>query len=263
MTIASFIAPEAFELDALAPDSRLRITPTPELRKHLKAQRIHVGQSIRLVDGYGDFMICELLEPLDKNYTSLTLNILEQGSEIEALQLILVQGISATDRMDLSLRQACELGVSEIVPLMSQRSKVRLDVCDYEPKQQRWQRIVAAACEQSGRATLPLVHQPVNLEQALALAAKCDTLICPWEEADGNSLSSAIERSRGQHDGSLTSAAVFIGPEGGFEASEVELMREHGAEAITLGQTILRTETASTVALALVTYTLGGLGADG
>jgi RsmE family RNA methyltransferase len=328
MSIPNFIAPEAFVEQTSLGAEVLQVEPAAGLRKHLKAQRISIGEQIRLVDGAGNFMVCKIIEPLDKKYSVINVEILEQGSEITTLKIALIQGISAAERMDLSVRQACELGVSEIIPLLSQRVKVRISATDANAKQARWQRVASAACEQSGRATVPTVHKPVNLKQALRAVAGYDVVICPWEDARAGSLGSALEEARARHCGldmrashlsnvatrhsvldtesnqssntadkphnildsgirqndemvserhsvldtesnqsitasnPLKSAAVIIGPEGGFATDEIAIMQASGTKIITLGSTILRTETASTVALALVTYALGGLGAN-
>ena len=109
--------------------------------------------------------------------------------------------------------------------------------------------------------TVPDISEPVELEQALALLSGYDVLICCWEEPGGFSIRDALKNSLTS--GTYPKVALFVGPEGGFSASEVDFIRQHGALVVTLGITFLRTETAAAVASALVLYELGHLGSGG
>jgi 16S rRNA (uracil1498-N3)-methyltransferase len=200
-----------------------------------------------------------------------------------------VQGISATDRMDQTIRQTTELGIRRIIPLESERSTVRLDDEARAAKRRRWERVARGAAEQSGQLVLPAIEMPCALPEALALLVTlgCEGLVFFWEEPGGLSLGEALEqlglvRERPATDGQLRlesqpvfqheaqpepqparqpRLAVFIGPEGGFSEAEATLIRAQGAQVATLGATILRTETAAVVACALILHQLGGLGA--
>jgi len=169
----------------------------------------------------------------------------------------LVQGICKGEKMDLVVRQATELGVERVVPLQSARGVVRLDDAKREARRERWQRIAAEASKQSQQVRVPVIAPVTDLvELEAALAEFTHTLVC-WEEASGVGVGDALS------DLGATTAdaiAVIVGPEGGFSAEEVDTLVAWGATPVSLGETVLRTETAGTVASALVIYTLGGLG---
>ena len=161
-------------------------------------------------------------------------------------------GLTKEPRFAVLLEKATELGVAEIVPVVTRRSVVR--PWKEGAKQERWRRIVIEATEQCERARPPRLHTPLPLPQALRLA---DGLrVVPWEEEQSLGLRQLL---RG-----LTEAprqvSVLVGPEGGLEPQEVEMARGAGFAVVTLGPRILRAETAAIVACALVMHELGELG---
>lgn len=129
---------------------------------------------------------------------------------------------------------------------------VRLDAKKAEKKTVRWNEIAKASAKQCGRSRIPLVHQVMSFDEALLRAGEMDVLLIPYERAEGmEDTRRAVERILpGQ------SVGIFIGPEGGFEESEVELAVSKGASPITLGKRILRTETAGLVILSILLYHL-------
>jgi 16S rRNA (uracil1498-N3)-methyltransferase len=163
--------------------------------------------------------------------------------------------------MDLTVRQATELGLARIIPLESEYSTVRLEGAAREAKRRRWQRIARSAIEQSGRLSLPIIEAPLELEGALGLVGDCGPLLFFWEEPGGSALDDVLAATREEDGAAVSEAVILIGPEGGFSATEAELVQMAGAHTVTLGDAILRTETAALVASALVLYRLGGLGA--
>jgi 16S rRNA (uracil1498-N3)-methyltransferase len=174
--------------------------------------------------------------------------------------LTLVQGVSKGERMEQAIRQTTEIGVTRIIPLLSERVIVRLGQDDARKKRDRWHRIARSAAEQAGRNAVPQLTLPVDLEGSLAACADCDGIICAWEESSEASLHTAVEAIRSRSNKPLPHIALYIGPEGGFSGSEVERLRAAGALVVSLGPTILRTETAGLVASALLLHELGGLG---
>ncbi len=186
--------------------------------------------------------------------------------EVERVpRLTLVQGVSRGERMTLSVRQATELGVCRIIPFLSERSVVRIAAGERATKGERFRKVAVSAAKQSGRAVLPAVDDPCGLAEVVAALAGFDRVVVAWEEADvdsnGRSLSVADALAGCDCNSQV---AVVIGPEGGLSPAEVAALRElPGCRVVTLGSLILRTETASTVAVALASFVLGGLGADG
>lgn len=157
-----------------------------------------------------------------------------------------------SDKMELIIQKAVELGVHTIVPVSTDRTVVKLDAKKEANKRKRWMSISESAAKQSGRLRIPEVTQVVSFKEALEMAGKMDVRLIPYELAEG------MEKTREVMSGIQPgqSVAVFIGPEGGFESSEIEKAREIGVQSITLGKRILRTETAGLVTLAMLVYNL-------
>ena len=154
--------------------------------------------------------------------------------------------------MEMIVQKAVELGVYEIIPVATKRAVVKLDDKKAAKKVERWQAISEGGAKQSGRNVIPEVKQVMSFKEALQYAKELDVLLVPYELAEGmaetKSIISAIKPGQ--------SVGFFIGPEGGFETSEVELAIENGAKAITLGKRILRTETAGLTTLSILMYHL-------
>ena len=163
------------------------------------------------------------------------------------LLLTLAQGVSRGERMDLVIQKATELGVHRIVPLLTERSIVKLDAHQSERKRQHWRGITIAACEQCGRNTLPHLDAPTTLYDFLRNAPTTATrvLLSP----DGTTRVRDLSNSR-----ALT---ILIGPEGGLAENEREAATSSGFERVSLGPRILRTETAAIAALASLQAQLG------
>ena len=154
--------------------------------------------------------------------------------------------------MELVIQKAVELGAFAVVPVAAKRCVVKLDAKKEANKRKRWMSISESAAKQSGRLRIPEVTQVVSFKEALEMAGKMDVRLIPYELAEGMEKTRAIMSSiqPGQ------SVAVFIGPEGGFESSEIEKAMEIGVQPVTLGKRILRTETAGLVTLAMLVYNL-------
>lgn len=168
------------------------------------------------------------------------------------LKTHLAIGISKGERFDLVLQKATELGVSEITPLLTERTEVRLNQEREEKIQQRWQKIIINACEQSYRNHLPNLNAPLEFSTLLAQEASEQKLILhPSQE---NTQLSVWDQSN-----QPKSVCLLIGPEGGFSDHEVSQARKHHFTPLTLGPRILRTETAPLAALSVVQMWWGDL----
>jgi 16S rRNA (uracil1498-N3)-methyltransferase len=157
------------------------------------------------------------------------------------LQITLAQSVSKGERMDFALQKAVELGVADIVPLLTARSVVRVDEERREKKQEHWQGVINAAAEQCGRTRLPRLQSLLRLDRWLAQvpARTLKLTLSPQATTTLNQLSHAGEP-----------IALLVGPEGGFSDAEVALAAGHGFHSVTLGPRVLRTETAGVAALA-------------
>jgi 16S rRNA (uracil1498-N3)-methyltransferase len=168
------------------------------------------------------------------------------------LAITLVQGIARTERMDLVVQKATELGVAAIVPVATVRSVAKLDADGRLRKSAHWRGIVVAACEQCGRARLPRLAEPTTLESWLAAPADAGTrrlLLAPDAEQ------SLIISARG-----AASVELLVGPEGGLTEDERIAAERAGYRAGRLGPRILRSETAALAALAVLQASAGDLG---
>jgi 16S rRNA (uracil1498-N3)-methyltransferase len=168
--------------------------------------------------------------------------------------IVLHQSLIRANRFDLVLEKGTEIGVSRFVPVIAGRSQTQGDGEPASPRGGRWERVVVEAAEQCGRGRLPSVDPPRSFEDAIRQARGLKLL--PYEGERRRGLGAFV---RG-----LTKrpeiVSLFIGPEGGFEDGEVTLAREAGAEIVSLGSRILRSETAAIVAVALTLDALGEMG---
>ena len=238
------------EEPAMGADS---ITITGGDVNHIKnVLRMSVGDKICVINGQNNKeYYCEITalgnDAVDTRICEIRESDQELGNEI-----VLFQGLPKSDKMELIIQKAVELGVHTIVPVSTDRTVVKLDAKKEANKRKRWMSISESAAKQSGRLRIPEVTQVVSFQEALEMAGKMDVRLIPYELAEGMEKTREIMSSiqPGQ------SVAVFIGPEGGFESSEIEKAMETGVQPVTLGKRILRTETAGLVTLAMLVYNL-------
>ena len=175
----------------------------------------------------------------------------EDGVELPS-QVYLFQGLPKADKMELIIQKAVELGVHAVVPVAAKRCVVKLDDKKAKSKITRWKGIAEAAAKQSKRRIVPEVTEVMSFKEALKYVEDFEIKLIPYELAEDMSKTKEIINSLqpGQR------VAIFIGPEGGFEESEVQLAMEMGVEPITLGKRILRTETVGFTVLSWIMYQL-------
>lgn len=169
-------------------------------------------------------------------------------------RLRLVQALTKGDKLEWILEKGTELGVDAFAPLTTERTVGRVPADRLDARLERWKKIVTAAARQCGRADLPVVAAPVGLDRALEALAPGDLALVPWEAAQGTTLKDALGawRKKGSTDGKTIH--VIIGPEGGLAPAEVERAKARGAVPVTLGQRILRTETAGLAVASGILY---------
>jgi 16S rRNA (uracil1498-N3)-methyltransferase len=220
--------------------------------QHLvRVLRLGPGDAIRLFDGQG-LEFEARLEAVGRRSAQVRIGTGSPASVESPLEVILAQAISRGDRMDYALQKAAELGVSEIVPIVSARSRIPTDSDRIQRKRTHWQGVIAAACEQSGRAYIPPLQAvrtlPDWLEAGL-LAGVQGLVLDPGAEAGLND----CPRPQGP-------VAVLIGPESGLTDDELAQARGRGLRPVRLGPRILRTETAGVAVLAALQVLWGDLG---
>lgn len=167
------------------------------------------------------------------------------------IRLTLYQSVMKRDRFEWILQKCTEVGVTQFVPVFTSRSIGQGAKTISPGKQERWQRIIAEAAEQSRRGRIPLLVPAMTFTEAVDSLDDGQLALLPWEQAGDNGLKDALP---GRKPDSLS---LFIGPEGGFSEEEVAYARERGIIPVSLGRRILRAETAAVVATAMVLYELG------
>jgi 16S rRNA (uracil1498-N3)-methyltransferase len=158
----------------------------------------------------------------------------------------------------LAIQKCTELGAIRFVPVTSERVQGGNTGTPSPKRLERWQRIAIEAAEQSGRAIVPTIESPMSVLEAVKQASETQPVLCMWEEVSDQSrpLSAAL-RSLGADS---TEIAALIGPPGGFTEEEVTAIQEVGADLVTLGPRVLRSETAAVVVISAILYELGDLG---
>lgn len=170
------------------------------------------------------------------------------------LDFYLLQGLAKGERMELVIQKGVELGVKGIIPVSCRYSVVQLSGKKAEDRRQRWQKIAQSAAKQCGRLVVPDVYPISTLAEAFALLPPETKIVMPWERTVDVPLSDVL------HKPAPKKAALVIGPEGGFSLEEAEFAVSQGASLVTLGERILRTETAAIATMAIVMYQWGDLG---
>jgi len=227
----------------------------PEKLSHQVKDVLHltIGEQLILLDNSGDEVLCSIVK---SGRAGIEVELLERytGKRESPIRIILCQGLLKSARFEWILEKGTELGVATFLPILCRRSMSGLEDAGAN-KIQRWQRIVQEATEQCGRARMPELLPIRSLAHALAHIP-----LGAWEEEQGLSLRDALRnaivaRNEATSCGPFT-VVLFIGPEGGLLAEEVELARSHGVQPVMLGPYILRAETAALTAIANVMYEL-------
>ena len=200
--------------------------------------RMKIGEEL-LISVKGDWDYLCKIEEIENDRVNLKL--LESMEQRELpIKLTLLQGIPKSDKLEMIIQKATELGVSNIIPVKTNRVVVKIDEKKTQAKVNRWNAIAQSAAKQSKRSIIPKVLNPQTIDNALEIVKDYGVKLLPYENADGIKKTKDILNSLD----SKNNIAVFIGPEGGFEEAEVKKSTDSGFEVITLGKRILRTETA-------------------
>ena len=217
--------------------------------KHIKTVlRSKIGEKIVICDKNGLDYLCELVS-LNSEVTAKIINKTENISEPKT-KITLFQGLPKADKMELIIQKSVELGINSIVPIKTSRTIVKLEN-NADKKLQRWQKISEAAAKQSERGKIPKIENILNFKEAIKYAIlNFDDVIIAYENEHKNRIREFISNFSGK------SIAVFVGAEGGFEEDEIEYAKENNVKIITLGNRILRTETAGFTILTILLYEL-------
>ena len=217
---------------------------------HIKnVVRLKAGDKILISSGDNYDYNCTISE-MTADYIRADIDsVNEKGNELK-IDITLYQGLPKSDKMELIIQKAVELGCNRIVPVAMKRSVVKLDDKKAKSKVERSNNIALSAAKQSKRSIIPVVSEPMSYKAAIEEAAGDGTIILPYESAEGMKYTREIISSIKTGD----KISIFIGPEGGFDLEEIGLARDKDAKIITLGKRILRTETAGMVMLSILMY---------
>ena len=242
--------PNFFIKNSQIKDNRIEITG--ELLKHLRdSLRIKIGERIVFVDEDKNRYLVAVTHA---GKDSITGNIIDKTVLIRkhGVSINLVQAIPKGPKFDYIIQKSTELGVSAITPVISERCVVRPEKEQAQAKLLRWRRIALEAAQQSNRRDVPEIKTPVTFTEFLTSYGKVDLKILLWEGEKEHGIKDILKNTK-----DVKSVAVVIGPEGGFSENEVKIAVEKGFTSVSLGESILRTETAPIVILSIILYELG------
>jgi 16S rRNA (uracil1498-N3)-methyltransferase len=233
-------------LEPLTVDARFAL-PEGAARHVGQVLRMRPGELITLFNGAGGEYDA-VIETVEKRAVQVRVESYREVERESPLAMTLAQCVSKGERMDYTIQKAVELGVAAIVPLLSERSVVKLDEERWEKKLEHWRGVVISACEQSGRTRVPHVFPVQKLEAWLATAQGPRLVLAPGGHHSLRQLPPA------------QAATLLVGPEGGLSDQEIALAVHKGFTAVGLGPRVLRTETAGVAALAALQALWGDLG---
>jgi 16S rRNA (uracil1498-N3)-methyltransferase len=220
---------------------------------HIKdVLRMKAGDKLELLDGTGKIYRAKIAEIKKDRVICHIIESRTQKTESGA-RVTIAQCLPKAKKMDLIIQKCTELGVHRIIPTLSERSIAKAE------KIERWKKIAKEASEQSGRASIPEISPLTRFEDVLKLKHQYDLALIPWELEKSTTLKKVLTTPPSSFGLRRTShqpnhLLVVIGPEGGFSREEIELARKAGFKSISLGKTILRTETAGMAIMAMLAY---------
>lgn len=233
-----------------------------DLHHMMKVLRLKEGDEVDISDGVRwEYRAC--IESLNREEAELKILDKQAFASEPSVEVTLFQGIPKQGKMETIIQKCVELGVYEIVPVFMDRTVV-VDRGNFGKKIQRWNRVSAEAVKQCRRGIVPQVAEPVKTEELLRdrtgsgtpdLFEDFDLVLFPYENEKGTTIKEVL-RAATAADSRPKRIAVMIGPEGGFSDEEANAIVAAGGKSVSLGKTILRTETAGMTALAMIMYEL-------
>lgn len=224
------------------------------IKKVLRAKQ---GDELQICNSQnGENFLCEI-QDLEKD--NIICKIKQKIKEhVESnIDITVFQGLPKSDKMEYIIQKSVELGVHDITPVEMKRCVVKLDEKDKIKKIARWQKISEVAAKQCGRDIIPKINNVINIQNICNLIPKFDILLVAYENERKNALKENLIKCKDHYsENKKIKIGVVIGPEGGLEEKDVELLKDNGAKIITLGKRILRTETVALSILSIIMYEL-------
>jgi 16S rRNA (uracil1498-N3)-methyltransferase len=219
-----------------------------------KVLRLRQNDQIQVCGKGGNEFICSISE-ISKQEVICRINDSYPNKAEANIEITLFQGIPKSQKMDLIIQKCVEIGVVNIIPVITKRVVIKIDDRDITPKLERWRRISEEAAKQSDRGFIPKVFEPITFDTALSNLKAMDLGIIPYENEKQTGLKSLLKEKTG-----VKKIGIFIGPEGGFDSEEIDKCLKNNLYPVTLGPRILRTETAGFVAATIILYEIGDMG---
>lgn len=231
-------------------DQYIRITDKNDIKHLAKVLRLKEGDEIDVSDGWEWEYRGEILSIAEDEVLLQIVDKQKFAREPE-LEVTLFQGVPKAGKMETIIQKCVELGVHAIVPVFMERTVV-VEKGNFVKKLERWQKVSDEAVKQCKRGLIPQIGQQLKFGEMIEVLGNYDLILFPYENEEGHSIKDCLhgltERPK--------TVAIVIGPEGGFSDTEAEAMDQAGSARVTLGKTILRTETAGMAALAMTMYEL-------
>ena len=235
-----FVSPDAVGAGTI------QIDDPQDLRHMKKALRMKVGDEVDVSDSER-WEYRARIDELEDDAAVLTILDKQAFAREPSTKITLFQGIPKQGKMETIVQKCVELGVTRIVPVFMDRTVV-VDRGKMDKKTARWQKVAEEAAKQCRRGVIPQVDLPVNMDRVGEHLGEYDLVLLPYENEENITIRDVL---RDAPEGDI---ALLIGPEGGFSEEEVEMVTEAGGRRVSLGRTILRTETAGPAALAMILY---------
>ncbi|MGI6123866.1 MAG: 16S rRNA (uracil(1498)-N(3))-methyltransferase [Acetivibrionales bacterium] len=222
--------------------------------KHLRqVLRIEPGDTVFVFDGSGIEYEAIILS-MDKFRAIAQIKATFQNEAEPQTHVTLFQGVLKGEKMDLIIQKGVELGVHRIVPVITNRTVVKLNKKDSEKKAERWSKIAREAAKQCRRAYVPEVTEPISFDESLLKAKEFGATLFLYENEGKKCLKETLKCYTINK---IEDISLFVGPEGGFTLQEVENCKDLGYDIVGLGKRILRAETAAISVLSIIMYEMG------
>ena len=225
-----------------------------------KVLRAKIGDELQICNSQnGENFLCDIKEIENEKILCKIKQKIEEKVESN-IEVTVFQGLPKADKMEYIIQKSVELGVYDITPVEMKRCVVKLNEKDKNKKELRWQKISEVAAKQCGRDIIPQINKIINIKNICELIKKYDIVLVAYENEKEKTLKEQLtlikEKMQKMEKDELIKIGIVIGPEGGLEEQDVEILKENGAKIITLGKRILRTETVALNVLSVIMYEL-------
>lgn len=231
-------------------DSTIEISDKDDIKHICKVLRLGVGDRIEISDS-SEFEYETEIQSSDSSMIKVKILDKQRFAREPVLKVTLFQGIPKQGKMEGIIQKAVELGVNAIHPIFTERAVVT-DKQNFSNKHERWKRISKEAVKQCKRGIVPEIGKILSFEEMVGKLCSYDLVLFPYEDEDERTIKDILRNVTEKP----KTLAIIIGPEGGFAQKEATAVIEQGGKSVTLGKTILRTETAGPATLAMVMYEL-------